>query len=409
MQAASLGINRPWRSQALVASHRLHVPFRSRTLASARRQQPCWGEAFCRLTLTFVPVVLVKRGSRRRSEGSKELRRTACSASSSPQGQEARFQLVQGVSDIASRYDAFLVDLWGVIHNGKAAFPWAIRTLQKLRELGKPVVFLSNSSRRREINTKALQRFGLSRDLYLECITSGEETWKALSGSSESSAARHLPKSVLQAKKLVLFGNGDDDGEFMESLPGRSLADVQGAELLLARGCFSLGVGGSLARADWEEFETTLAAAADLQVPMLVANPDIVRPDGNNSPMPGRLARRYVQLGGPTPYFIGKPYSAVFEEAYRLLQGEMGADFAASKVCMIGDSVWHDVQGASRMGLDVLFLCTGIHSQALGLEQAPATPKSPSDERLTAFLGALPPGEGPTYVAPAFAWDNQLT
>eukprot|EP00403_Amphidinium_massartii_P008064 CAMPEP_0178419992 /NCGR_PEP_ID=MMETSP0689_2-20121128/25900_1 /TAXON_ID=160604 /ORGANISM="Amphidinium massartii, Strain CS-259" /LENGTH=362 /DNA_ID=CAMNT_0020041455 /DNA_START=130 /DNA_END=1218 /DNA_ORIENTATION=- len=333
--------------------------------------------------------------------------RVARYAESAPSDDLKRLGWVGGFAEIADRYDAFFVDLWGVLHDGKVAFPWALETLRRLRDMGKPVVFLSNSSRRKAVNTAALEHLGVERSLYLDMITSGEETWKALAGEAEAAASASLPRRVLEAEKIVMFGNGDDDAALLEALPGRELVDAERAGLLLARGCFSLGVSSDGTQpADWKALEETLAAAAKAQVPMLVANPDIVRPDGKDSPMPGQLARRYVQLGGPTPHFVGKPHAAVYEAAFQALQQNSAAaeTVEKSKVCMVGDSVWHDVKGASNIGLDVVMLCTGIHSKALGLQQAPATPACPDFARLEAFLGAVPPDERPTFVTSAFSW-----
>ncbi|CAE7435239.1 Khk, partial [Symbiodinium microadriaticum] len=74
---------------------------------------------------------------------------------------------------------------------------------------------------------------------------------------------------------------------------------------------------------------------------------------------------------------------------------------------MVGDSAWHDVRGARSYGLDVVLLCSGVHSQALGVDQAPAEPRRPSSERLQGFLGALTAEESPTYITPALTWKTQ--
>eukprot|EP00435_Cladocopium_sp_Y103_P073224 s16_g42.t2 len=133
-------------------------------------------------------------------------------------------------------------------------------------------------------------------------------------------------------------------------------------------------------------------------VPMLVANPDVVRPDGNSSPMPGRLAQRYRELGGPSAIFVGKPHPEVFQLARERLQ-EAGVPSSA-RVCMVGDSVWHDVRGARAAGLDVLLLSSGVHSEALGIDQAPAPPRRPAAESLRGFLGALPMEDSGQFTLP---------
>mmetsp|Transcript_138721 Transcript_138721/g.442485 ORF Transcript_138721/g.442485 Transcript_138721/m.442485 type:complete len:721 (-) Transcript_138721:12-2174(-) len=316
-----------------------------------------------------------------------------------------------GIGEIAGDYDAFLIDLWGVIHDGKVAFPWALDALAELKKAGKPVVFLSNSSRRTEVNIATLTKLGFSRDLYVDIVSSGEEAWRALAyhGTPDATAlAKGLPAEVLGAQRVFVFGNGADDEEYLAGLAPRRVASIEEADMLLARGCATIpGEQAAMKKASWAEMEEVLRLAAGRKLPLLVANPDVVRPDGADSPMPGRLARRYVELGGPTPSIVGKPHAAIFDVALERLRAS-GVP-AAARVCMIGDSAWQDVRGARACGLDVVLLCNGIHSAALGLQQAPSPPQRPASDRLQAFLGALPPDEAPTYVAGALAWDAAST
>ncbi|CAJ1356003.1 unnamed protein product [Effrenium voratum] len=303
---------------------------------------------------------------------------------------------IDGLQDIAKDYDAFIFDLWGVVHNGRVAFPWARTTLEELKRQRKPVLFLSNSSRRRATNRAALAKLGIGPDLYVDLITSGEVAWRILAGEAEVEVA----PEVRSAKSVLTFGNGEDDVEYLEPLDLK-VANAEEADLLLARGCFSL-YGKEAQPASWEEIDAQLSLAAKRGVPMLVANPDVVRPDGNSSPMPGRLAQRYSAFGGPAAHFVGKPYPAVFDLAHQRLR-EAGMPSSA-RVCMVGDSAWHDVRGARAAGLDVVLLCSGVHSAALGIEQAPASPSRPSSDRLEAFLGALEEQERPSFVTAALSW-----
>eukprot|EP00439_Symbiodinium_sp_Y106_P016267 s3848_g2.t1 len=334
--------------------------------------------------LTAAPLLRMAAG---RQVSERKRRRTET------QGLPNDIKWIGGLGELANSYDAFIFDLWGVVHNGKVAFPWAVETLTKLKELRKPVLFLSNSSRRRETNSAALQRLGIGSELYVDLITSGEVSWKILAGSPEADAVK-VPPEVRDSKSILTFGNGEDDTKYLQGfLPQRALAAAEEAargrerDLLLARGCFALCDGTEERSCEMKDFDAPLKVAAARQVPMLVANPDVVRPDGVASPMPGRLARRYKELGGADAFFVGKPYPAVFDLAVQRLQ-EAGVP-ADARICMVGDSAWHDVRGARSYGLDVVLLCSGVHSQALGIDQAPAEPRCPLSERLQGFLGAL--------------------
>ena len=84
-------------------------------------------------------------------------------------------------------------------------------------------------------------------------------------------------------------------------------------------------------------------------LPMLVANPDEVRPDGADSPMPGVLARRYEAMGAADVRRVGKPHPLIYE-ACRAKLAAAGAESA--RVAAVGDSLHHDVLGASANGFD---------------------------------------------------------
>ena len=71
-------------------------------------------------------------------------------------------KLVSGVEIIHPNYDAFLVDAWGVLHDGAQCYSGAIDCLQHLAELDKPVIVLSNAARRLEPIRSELARLGYS-------------------------------------------------------------------------------------------------------------------------------------------------------------------------------------------------------------------------------------------------------
>ena len=48
-----------------------------------------------------------------------------------------------GFEPLAQRYQGFILDLWGVIHDGVRPYPGAADCLGRIRALGKPAVLLS--------------------------------------------------------------------------------------------------------------------------------------------------------------------------------------------------------------------------------------------------------------------------
>ena len=96
---------------------------------------------------------------------------------------------------------------------------------------------------------------------------------------------------------------------------------------------------------------------------MVCANPDLARltPAGIIE-APGVLARRSEALGGNV-YYHGKPYPPIYDACLAALA------CPPEKVLAIGDSIEHDVVGASRAGLRSALIPGGVHARELGVER----------------------------------------
>ena len=68
-----------------------------------------------------------------------------------------------GISGLADRYDGYILDLWGVLHNGVEPYPGVIDCLDRLRASGKRVCLLSNAPRRCASVRKNWQAWGSRR------------------------------------------------------------------------------------------------------------------------------------------------------------------------------------------------------------------------------------------------------
>ena len=55
--------------------------------------------------------------------------------------------VIDSIAPIGSSYAAWLVDIWGVMHNGVRAFPPAVEATRRYRGQGGIVILLSNSPR----------------------------------------------------------------------------------------------------------------------------------------------------------------------------------------------------------------------------------------------------------------------
>ena len=90
-------------------------------------------------------------------------------------------ELLSSVAPLAPRYDAWICDVWGVMHNGVDAFPGAAEACRRFRERGGTVLLLSNAPRPAPAVQAQLDRFGVPRDAYDSILTSGDLTRKLIS------------------------------------------------------------------------------------------------------------------------------------------------------------------------------------------------------------------------------------
>src|SRR5262245_3784317 len=84
--------------------------------------------------------------------------------------------LIDHFATLAPAYDLLLSDVWGVVHNGVAAYPEANDALTRFRAGGGTVVLISNSPRPGEPLKRQLDQFGVARSAYDAVVTSGDVT-----------------------------------------------------------------------------------------------------------------------------------------------------------------------------------------------------------------------------------------
>lgn len=288
--------------------------------------------------------------------------------------------LIPGLSGIADRYDGFILDLWGVVHDGVRPYPGVVDCLSALCAGGKRVCLLSNAPRRIDAAAGKLTAMGVTPDLYDALHTSGEASFEALRDRSDAWHAALGPK---------LFHIGPPrDNDVYDSLTDRvRVATPEEADFVLNTGID-----------DYDEtladYDPILRRCLDRGLPMLCANPDLVVViDESLVLCAGELARHYAALGGDVRYH-GKPHAPVYRRCFDLLGG-----MAPSRILAVGDSLRTDIAGANAAGIDSLLITGGIHREELGT----ALGELPGPERLADLLSASP--HRPTWAAAGLRWD----
>jgi len=249
---------------------------------------------------------------------------------------------IDRLRDVAGDYDGFIIDLWGVIHDGKTAYPGAADCLAALRDAGKKVVLLSNSPRRAESLVTMMREMGIPRDLYAAVMSSGEAVHAELLTRKDPWYARlgRRCHHVGPPRDLHLF-----DGLDLDRV---ALDDAE----------FLLNTGPDDVEDKVEDYQPMLDRALSLKLPMICANPDlVVIHQGHEMLCAGALAAYYQAKGGDVSY-RGKPDPAIYATCFALLN--------RNKILGIGDAFHTDMAGAQRAGIDALLCTGGIHAEELG-------------------------------------------
>ncbi len=279
--------------------------------------------------------------------------------------------IIRGLSEIAARYDGFVLDIWGVVHQGGPAYPEVVDCLAQLKKLDRPVVFLSNAPRRAVRVERLLESKGISATLHRGVISSGEIARLSLEARRESALASLGPR--------YLSLGAERDGDLLDGLDFQEVTDPSDADFILA-------IGLDDARSSVAHYETVLTAAAKRDLPLLCVNPDLVVVRlGVRELCAGALAARYKELGGRVHYF-GKP----FEEAYPPTLARLGLT-DRQRVLAVGDGLETDIKGAQKAGLATLLVTGGLLADALGIDRL----NVPAPEALEAACreaGAVPDG-----------------
>jgi HAD superfamily hydrolase (TIGR01459 family) len=251
-------------------------------------------------------------------------------------------RLYDGMRDLAPRYDGFILDLWGVVHDGVAPFPGVLDCMERLVAAKKRVVLLSNAPRRADDVIRRIAKIGVPKALYHGLMSSGEEAWQHLSRRDDP-FYRALGRRCLHLCS-------ERDLEMREGLDLDFVASPEEADFILNTG-----------PAEWEDthedYAPLLAAARRRDLPMVCANPDlVVIHAGRPALCAGAIAEQYAALGGRVRWH-GKPYPSVYDSCLNLLGI---AD--RRRILAIGDSLRTDIAGATVAGLDSLFVAGGIHA-----------------------------------------------
>ena len=282
--------------------------------------------------------------------------------------------IIESVQALLAAFDGFLIDQWGVIHDGNAVYPGVAHALETLRRSGKKSIILTNSSKSEAVNRARLQHtFSVSQDSYSHLVSSTDVLMEFLLGGNES-------EGVSGAAFVVADGS---DGLITERC-GLAVSDtVADAEYVLLL--------SAAAGQDREKQMDWIGEAAGRGLPLFCPSADesSVTASGVVDGL-ASIVRAYEAAGGRVRNF-GKPAPQVYRRCGQLL-GEMDPE----RVLAVGDQWRTDVLGAKGHGYKALLVATGATERQFGTTDLHAL--------RSIFLSSYEATQRPDFVMSSFRW-----
>lgn len=270
-------------------------------------------------------------------------------------------QFISNIKEVSKLYDYFIFDVWGVIHDGNAAYPGAIEAISYLRKEGKKICFLSNAPRRAHKVANVLEKFGVTPDLYDFIMSSGEATFRDLKKNQENDFSHY--------GQNYLYIGPEKDLDLLDGLDYKIVAEAEKAD-------FALATGFNNDTSTLEEKVPQILEAKKHNLDLICVNPDmiVVRQDGSSMICAGAIAKEYNRIGGNVSYY-GKPFNSVYKIVCEIFNSKQN-----DKMLMVGDGMETDIKGANNFGIDSLLITGGILSKTLGISYHQQADKTKLEE-----------------------------
>lgn len=256
-------------------------------------------------------------------------------------------KIINNISEIIDLYDVFIIDQWGVMHDGSNGYLHAIKVVDKLFNKNKKLIIISNSSKRKISSINSLKKLGFNKKHFAEVMTSGEMIWQELNNSIQDYG------SDLNNCFHILDESKEDGSVFREGLNKFTfVSDVKEADFILACTPFE--------NMEPIDYIPTLNSALEQNLIMFCANPDYVTVEKDNKKnifCMGTIADLYDHMGGEV-IILGKPSKEIYFESTKDIK-----ELDKTRTIAIGDSLEHDILGASNFNIDSILISSGIHKE----------------------------------------------
>ncbi len=249
---------------------------------------------------------------------------------------------IKSIEEIINDYDNFIIDQWGVMHDGTFGYEHAFNSINILNSNNKNLFIISNSSKRSKTSIDRLPKLGFKKNSFLNTVTSGEMIWQLLN------------KKYLDHKNkkncFHIYNEKKEDGlKFRNGLNFNFIEKVEEADLILACTPFI--------KLEPVDYIPTLEFALNKDLTMYCANPDYETVETENNKnifCMGAIAEIYKKMGGHV-VILGKPDINIYIETTKNI------NLDKKRTVAIGDSLFHDIKGANNFEIDSVLVKSGIH------------------------------------------------
>ena len=233
------------------------------------------------------------------------------------------------LKNIFNNYDHFIIDLWGVVHNGVKLNEGAMKTIEELYNNKKNYVFLSNAPRPvKDVREFLIEKMQINKKFLNNILTSGE-------------AAINSIKNFNYGKFFFHLGP-ERDSKIFKGLENHK-TELEKCDYILCTGLYD----SEMDKLNF--YEKLLENSTDKK--MICTNPDLVVDRGNTQEYcAGSIAKLFEKIGGEVVYF-GKPYKEIYNSILK----------EKDKALIIGDNLRTDIKGANNLNLDCIFITDGVH------------------------------------------------
>jgi HAD superfamily hydrolase (TIGR01459 family) len=246
------------------------------------------------------------------------------------------------LSEVFDDYETFVIDLWGVMHDGIMLNDKAIEVVEQLKSKSKKIIFLSNAPRPSAKVVEFLLKLKMDKQYLSNVMTSGEAAMQAINQNKFGKKFFHLGPSR--------------DASIFEKVKNNK-TNIDSCDFILCTGLFDEDDPDlnklQLHENDLNYYQEFLIK--HISKKLICTNPDLIVHRGNKEEYcAGYIAKIFEELGGDVTYY-GKPHKEIYKMCFE----------PNEKVLAIGDNLRTDVKGANNINKDCLFITNGVHRNEL--------------------------------------------